>query len=318
MVEKIDKPVIRWRLMGKRTALVFAVLFGFMLADGRVKYDVVWSRVLGTFLSSLFLVIFAEGIHESRERRRLARSRKEKAAGVEGLMNVEDPPKPRPHSDVLVWRDPEQLFFRYNPLYFFSAFCILSGIGLLSRHLGNLPWHKGQMLLFTVIQVYELLLLAGTAVLLRMAGLNRPAIFLCLLEVFFLFDCTFRTGPMVGLGWFAPWFTLGWVLLTVGKGAFLGRLFRLKCPPGALVVPASVLIGVAAGPYVFGMESIRKDIIQLLAVWYGAGILAYALWLTPTINNPVPPDAPDQELVQRSFRIATIIWVGIFLTHLFA
>ncbi len=327
-VRNVDKPDIRWRLIAKRTALIFAALFGSALAGDQVKYGVVWIHSLVPLFFALFLVLVAEGIHGSRERRKQARFKKKKAkevlkitssaAKAEKLIKAEENPQPGAGPDILMWRDPEQLFFQYNPLYFFSAFCILSGIGLLSQHLGTLPWMQGQMLLFMVIQAYELLLIAGTAILLRFAGLDRPVVMLCLLEAFFLFDCTLRTGPMSGLGWFAPWLTMGWVILTVGKGLFLGWLLRLKCPLRALVVPVSVLIGVAAGPYIFGMSSIRKEILQILAVWYGAGILAYALWLTPAVKNQVSPDAPDQGLVQRAFRVATTLWVVIFMIHLFA
>ena len=109
-VRNVDKPDIRWRLIAKRTALIFAALFGSALAGDQVKYGVVWIHSLVPLFFALFLVLVAEGIHGSRERRKLTRSRK-KNAGAEKLIKAEGDPQPGAGPDILIWRDPEQLFF---------------------------------------------------------------------------------------------------------------------------------------------------------------------------------------------------------------
>jgi len=78
-------------------------------------------------------------------------------------------------------------FVQYNPLYFVSALCVLLGMFLVSLGLGDLGWNLGQIILTAVIQVYEILLITGAAILFRLAGERRPAVILGLLEVFFLF-----------------------------------------------------------------------------------------------------------------------------------
>ncbi len=83
-------------------------------------------------------------------------------------------------------------FVRYNPLYFFSALCVLLGMYFVSQGLEAMEWTAGQLLLSRVIQVYEILLIAGAALLFRGAKLSRPAVILGIMEMVFLFDCTFR------------------------------------------------------------------------------------------------------------------------------
>ena len=79
-------------------------------------------------------------------------------------------------------------FVQYNPLYFFSALCVLFGVFLISKGLPELDWRKGQSLLTAVMQFYEILLIAGAALLVRMAGQYRPAVILALIEIFFIFS----------------------------------------------------------------------------------------------------------------------------------
>ena len=62
-------------------------------------------------------------------------------------------------------------FVQYNPLYFFSALCVLIGMFLVSLGLDALDWVRGQIILSLVIQLYEFLLIAGAALLFRKAKL---------------------------------------------------------------------------------------------------------------------------------------------------
>src|SRR5579862_5860650 len=85
-------------------------------------------------------------------------------------------------------------FVEFNPLYFISAFCVLSGVFLVARNLDGLGFtsiEAQHFVLFGVIQLYELLVIAGAAFLAHRAGATRPAVLLALLECVLLFDCTF-------------------------------------------------------------------------------------------------------------------------------
>ena len=59
-------------------------------------------------------------------------------------------------------------FVQYNPLFVFSALCVLGGVYFLALELDsnavagtNRDWSLGQVFLFAVIQLYELLLIAA-------------------------------------------------------------------------------------------------------------------------------------------------------------
>ena len=61
-------------------------------------------------------------------------------------------------------------FVQYNPLYFFSALCVLLGMFLVTRELPPLNWRQGQLFISGVMQAYELILIAGAALLFRGAS----------------------------------------------------------------------------------------------------------------------------------------------------
>src|SRR5690348_13666898 len=91
-------------------------------------------------------------------------------------------------------------FVKYNPFYFFSALCILSGVFLVSRELQPDQITTGKFLLAATVQVYEFFLIFACALLFRGLNQHRPAVILGLLEVLFLFDCTCETEALISLG----------------------------------------------------------------------------------------------------------------------
>ena len=64
-------------------------------------------------------------------------------------------------------------FVQYNPLYFAGALCILGGVILVTRDPGD--WDSGQLALAGIIQLYEVALIAGAAILFNLPGQRRPA-----------------------------------------------------------------------------------------------------------------------------------------------
>src|SRR5437868_11483742 len=78
-------------------------------------------------------------------------------------------------------------FVKYNPFFFFSALCILAGIYIISMELGKTATQSSKLALAGVLHSYEILLIAGSALLFRTAGKKRPALILAMLEIVFLF-----------------------------------------------------------------------------------------------------------------------------------
>src|SRR5688500_1545602 len=98
-----------------------------------------------------------------------------------------------------------KLLVDYNPFYFLSACCMLLGIFVLNDSLDWSPLPQQNLLvLIAALNVYELALL-GLGLFLLQRGLTRDALFLLLLEAFFLADAgflnmeVFTTDPLTGL-----------------------------------------------------------------------------------------------------------------------
>ena len=65
-------------------------------------------------------------------------------------------------------------FVQYNPFFFFSALCVLIGMYLVTTGLSD--WYTGQLVLASVMNVYELCLILGAVLLFRVAGKRRPGV----------------------------------------------------------------------------------------------------------------------------------------------
>jgi len=178
-------------------------------------------------------------------------------------------------------------FVQYNPLYCFSALCVLCGTFLVTNGLETIGWEQGQILLTIVIQAYEILLLISTALLFRVAGQRRPAVILGIVEVFFLFDPTFQTMTIAHLGTTGLVMSTAWVVMVLVKLEILAWIFRLKTSPTALILPALAAVGVAGMPYALGYTGAANGTIHLIATWYVVGLVAVFLW-TPPPRSHVP------------------------------
>ncbi len=207
-------------------------------------------------------------------------------------------------------------FVRYNPLYFFSALCVLYGMFLISRGLAEMGWREGQLLLTGVSQLYEILLIAGAGLLFRVAGQPRPAVILGLIEVFFLFDCTFRTEMMTTLGGFGVIATVAWVYLVAIKLNVLVWVFRLKVSAATIVIPILAAVGLAGVPYALELHKVDKILIHLGAVWYGVVLMALVKYLRPKVDCAMPLDQWGQTVLRRSKKTALAMWTGFYAFHL--
>ena len=209
-------------------------------------------------------------------------------------------------------------FIQYNPLYFFSALCVLFGMFLVSQGLAETSWELGQIVLTVVIQVYEILLIIGASLLFREAKQYRPSVILGLLAVFFLFDCTFRTEIIATFGNIGIILTIVWIVMAIVKIKALTWAFQLKVPMTVLAVPIQAAVIIAGMPYLFHLGKFDAVMLHLMATWYIVALIAFVLWKRPKLVCAITLDDWGQKVLYRATRVAGMILVGFYLYHLFA
>ncbi|MFY9227469.1 MAG: hypothetical protein WAQ98_32655 [Blastocatellia bacterium] len=169
-------------------------------------------------------------------------------------------------------------FIQYNPFYFFSALCILAGVFLVSHELEKLQLIKGKIILATIVQVYEIFLIFGCALLFRKLGQKRPAVILGLLEVLFLFDCTCETTVLLTLGKTGLLLSIIWVALIVLKIGLLAWAFCLKLDTLFYLIPIFAGIGLVIFPNLLSLGILEKSALHLLATWGFAALIGLLVW----------------------------------------
>lgn len=207
-------------------------------------------------------------------------------------------------------------FVQYNPLYFFSALSVLTGVYLVTVGLNDLGWHNERLILSAVIQAYELLLVAGTALLFRRAGQQRAAVILALMEVVFLFDCTFELEVISTVergGWLM---LAAWVALAALKLQLLVKALKLKPDKEALIIPVLGIAGLICSAKLLTITYIDKQTVHLLATWLLAILVAIYLWRRPAIACTQELDDWGQTVLRRALKSSWIVWAGFYLLHL--
>ncbi len=207
-------------------------------------------------------------------------------------------------------------FVRYNPLYFFSALCVLGGVFFVSRGLDEVGWREGKVLLTAVLETYQLLLIAAAALLYRVARQRRPAVLLGLLEAVFFLDCTLQTEGLAALE--SRSLAAAWVAMAAFKLAALAWAFRLRPSAPAFLVPLLAAAALAATPQVLDLENAGRPAVHLLVTWLAAGLAALVLEVRPRIASLRPLDPAGDAALQRLTAAVLGIWGGLFLLHLAA
>ena len=215
-------------------------------------------------------------------------------------------------------------FVQYNPLYIFSALCVLGGVYLLALELdgytvagANRAWSLGQVFLFAVIQLYELLLIAAAGFLVHKVGLIRPAIILTMLEGLFFFDCTFRLETMSHLGVIGTALSVVWVVLAPVKVWLLGRALRIDIPGTVIWLLAGGAAGLALMLQTLAMPDVNRAMIILIATWWGAALVALAVILRPRISRPGIIGVDSDDVSKRIVKSLLMLLGGIYFYHVF-
>ncbi len=213
-------------------------------------------------------------------------------------------------------------FVQYNPLYFFSAFCVLAGVSLLALEIDgsavggiDRDWSLAQVFLFAIIQFYELLLIAAAGFLVHKIGLMRPAVILMLLEGLFLFDCTFRLETISHLGLIGTVLSIVWVILVPIKIWLLGVALRIHIPKMVIWILAGGAAGIALMLQTLGIPDIDRSMIILTATWWGAGLFAIAVIAKPRIFHPGPSEGATEDVCRRIAKSLLILLGGVYFYH---
>ncbi len=231
-------------------------------------------------------------------------------------MNQNNPSKKITSSNNFINHLFYKWFVKYNPLYFISALCFVFGVFLVSRGMHKIYWIDGQIILTAVIESYEILLLAGSFILYRKVSQNRPAIILALLNIIFLFDCTFQTEHISTLGYLGGFSTAIWLLLFIVKLKLLLWIFRLKLPVIGFIVPILAAIGIAGTPYLLDYTNLDKSIIHLMITWYGVVLAVLVLWFRSGVISKDKLDPRGKVILFRISNAAWLIWGGLYLYHI--
>jgi hypothetical protein len=221
------------------------------------------------------------------------------------------------------WRELIHYWFvQYNPLYFFSAFCMLAGVYLLTRGLdGNEiagthdAWTLGQVFLFAIIQLYEFLLIAAAAFLVHKAGLIRPAIILMMLEGVFLFDCTFRLETISDLGFIGSALSVVWAILVPVKAWLFGKALRIDVPQTILWLLAGGAAGLALMLQTLGIPDVNRAMVILIATWWGAALIALAVIARPRFCQSGAPDIASDDVSKRIVESLLMLLGGMYFYH---
>ena len=207
-------------------------------------------------------------------------------------------------------------FVKYNPLYFISAMCFIFGVFLVSRGMHTIEGIDGQIILTAVIESYEMLLLVGSFVLYRKISQHRPATILAVLNIVFLFDCTFQTEHISTLGYLGGISSVIWLLLFVAKLKTLMWIFRLKVPVVGFLVPVLAALGIVGTPYLLDYTNLDKSIIHLAITWYGVMLAVLVLWFRPAVVSKDKLDPQKEVILLRISNAAWLIWGGLYLYHI--
>jgi hypothetical protein len=137
-----------------------------------------------------------------------------------------------------------------------------------------------------------------------------------LLNIIFLFDCTFQTEHISTLGYLGGFSTVIWLLLFIVKLKVLMWIFRLKLPAIGFIVPILAAIGITGTPYLLDYTQLDKSTIHLMITWYGVVLAVLVLWFRPAVISKDKLDPHGKAILLRISNAAWLIWGGLYLYHI--
>jgi hypothetical protein len=195
---------------------------------------------------------------------------------------------------------------RHNPLYAFSALCIIAGVYLVGRELEDTA--LGRALLAGVLELYAALLIAGAAALRRVQQ-ARGAASLGLLAAFFLFDPTLRVEGLVTSDAIAVGALGLWCVLALAKLELLARVFELRQRGRAMVPLVVSLLSIACVPWLARAMPAQRELLAVNLGFVGA------LLIFTTVRWPAQATQPgDASLLGRRC-LQAVQWLAVLGYH---
>lgn len=192
---------------------------------------------------------------------------------------------------------------RNNPFYLLSAVCMLVGCLAQSRALGitGFDW-KPLAGLIGVLQLYELLVIALAAYLVKRVGAVRDGTMLLLLEVLFLVDATYLNAEMAASHpKVAPVLTSLLFALAVTKILLVRRLLGLRSARGLvasimqvgvlLYLPVFYAVTVDRGIPALGLGRGELSLVALVFWWLLGAVMILGRWALDGDTDPPHPVA---------------------------
>jgi hypothetical protein len=207
-------------------------------------------------------------------------------------------------------------FVQYNPLYFFSAMCILAGVFLLSQEFDSDLYR--QIFLLGVAQLYEVLLIGAAYYLIRFKSQRRPAVILGLLEIVFLLDGTMAAERLARPDAAMLAIALGMGVLGMIKLWMLARLFGLRNIGPALRVGSAVLVFLPLAPHLveWAPSDSGRQAVHMALSWLGAALFAWSLvhdrkrWESDLVEGEWA-----STVLRRVAVVMPFLFAGLFVAH---
>ncbi len=220
------------------------------------------------------------------------------------------PPAAPPSHPVL-----HRWFVQYNPAYFASALCLLAGIFLVSNGLGGPERRSGELWLFGVVQLYEVMLIAGAGFLYRLLGQRRPAVILALVEMVYLLDPTFQTEVAAYLDDAGRWISAAWLAGFAIKLYALAWALRLRVPTRVIALAVAGAGCVAVMPQLGYARLLDRHGMVLLLAWAGFALGMAMWWLRPDIESRDSLDEWGELVLRRASRATAALWIALACAH---
>lgn len=210
-------------------------------------------------------------------------------------------------------------FVRYNPLYFASALLVLLGVYLVGLGLQDIGRADARVELTWVIEIYQVLLIAAAALLMRGANQRRPAVILGMLAALFLIDPTFQNEV---LALYEKRFAaIAWGLWSVVKLLALTWALRLKAPDklfprvAAFLSPALTLAVIPIGAQWMDMAERRAD-NHLVVAWLAALAFVFLFKTQFLLKFDGELDDWGKTVLQRCLEVIAQVWFVLGIAHL--
>lgn len=206
-------------------------------------------------------------------------------------------------------------FLEYNPLYLISAAAVLVGVYVLSTGLAQEDGLQAELWLTALTEVYQLLLIAGAALLYRI-GDRRPAVMLALLAVVYCGDLTFQNRVAAYLGVLGLAASLLWWTLLAGKLYLLTWALRLRASKTALLVPLLGALGLAALPHLLERKLLTAHVAEHVIVLFVFVLGSLGAWTRRQVESLDGELSSWGRTVLRRASAATwLLWAVLVLVH---